>query len=128
MTARHFVDVEVEDDVATSFRFTCTGDDTDVCRAWCVDGCDESCTARAVYVSAQPLDDVAQAPVDAHRFEPMRPPSCRVADWLNASSGYDTYGADDVDEPYRPGRHRIEEEWDDECYLWTYADPAGATS
>ena len=125
MTAVHTVDVEIEDGVAIMFTFVCSGNDSSPCRMWCADGCEETCTERPVVGDP---DLVAQAPVDGHRFVPLRPPTCRVADWLNACDGDDTYGADYVDEPHRAGRHAIVEEWDGDSYLWTYAEPDGATS
>ena len=125
----HLVEVDRnEDDELYVVRFVCKAAPDAVCRSWCADGCDEVCRARSVYVSAEPVE-VAQAPVDSHRFVPMDPPSCRVADWLNVGDAYDReelYAGIELDERnrpiLRPGLQPIEEEWDGDSYLWSYAD------
>lgn len=125
----HLVEVDRnEDDELYVVRFVCEAAPEALCRAWCADGCEEVCLARTVYVAAEPLL-LAQAPPEGHRFVPMDPPSCRVADWLNVGDAYDRaelYSGIEVDERghvlLRPGRRPIEDEWDGDGYLWSYAD------
>lgn len=126
MTAEHFVDVEIGGDGYVSFRFTCTGGPGDVCHQWCAEGCEELCTADTIVLDPERVELVAQAPTGAHQWEPMPPhgQSCRVVDWLDAVGGADAYA--DEDEPHRPGRHPIAEEWTGADYVWTYRDPAPA--
>jgi hypothetical protein len=131
----HLVEVDTnEDGELYVARFMCRAAPDALCRSWCVE-CEEECTAPSVYVAAEPLDPVAQAPVDAHRFAPLDPPGerCRVVDWLGAGDAYDReelYAGDDLDERnrviLRPGLRPIEESWDGDSYLWEYADEAAS--
>lgn len=121
----HLVEVEEDDGDLFVGRFVCEAVPDALCRSWCVE-CEEECRARDVYVSDEPDGTAARhAPAGAHRFVPMDPPTCRVVDYLNASAG-DRFDSEELhaeDEPLRPGRHPIVEEWDGDCYLWTYAEP-----
>lgn len=130
----HLVEVDTnEDGDLYVVRFVCQAADDAVCRAWCVE-CEETCTARDVFVSAEPDGTAARhAPEGAHRFVPMDPPTCRIADWLGAGDAYDReelYAGDDLDERnrviLRPGLQPIEESWDGDSYLWEYADEAAS--
>lgn len=116
----HLVEVELVDGEPTVARFVCTEPEGSLCRAWCVE-CEEQCVARSVYVAAEPLDPIAQAPVEGHRFAPIA--SCRIVDWLGAGGSGDMEELHAEDEPLRPGLHPIEEEWDGDTYLWSYAEP-----
>lgn len=120
----HLAEVEEDDGELSVVRFVCEAAPDALCRSWCVDGCEDECVARDVYVSHAP-DSIAaeQAPDGAHRFVPMDPPTCRVVDYLGAGDAHDRAELHAEDEPLRPGRHPIVEEWDGDCYLWTYAEP-----
>lgn len=130
----HLVEVDRNDDGDLYVvRFVCEADPLALCRAWCADGCEEECVAREVYVSAEPVEPVAQAPVEGHRFAPMGEGRCRVVEWLgagNAEDALDLYAGDDLDRwnraILRPGRHPIEESWDGDSYLWEYAEQPAA--
>lgn len=120
----HLVEVVEEDGELYVERFVCEAAPDALCRSWCVEPeCEEQCVARDVYVSHAP-DSIAaeQAPEGAHRFVPMDPPSCRVADWLGMGDRHDREELHAEDEPLRPGWHPIVEEWDGDCYLWSYAE------
>jgi hypothetical protein len=128
----HLIEVDRnEDGDLYVARFVCHAPPDALCRSWCVE-CEETCTARTVYVATEPLD-VAQAPPEGHRFAPMDPPTCRIVDWLGAGDAYDReelYAGDDLDERnrviLRPGLRPIEESWDGDSYLWEYADEAAS--
>lgn len=129
VTHHHFVEVTVEDEdtpdvVYTVERFTCTAPAGSLCRSWCVEvECEETCSATPIL---GPVEIVAQAPVDGHAYAPID--YCRIVEWLGAGDAWDRDEAHAEDEPLRPGVHPITEEWDDETYLWCYAEPAEASA
>lgn len=135
MTAEHYADVELYEDGEGAFvRFVCTGGPTDLCHQWCAEGCEESCLGGGIIPWAADTSGpslIAQAPVQGHRWEPMPPDgsSCRIVDWLDAVSWQDCGWVDEPDaggerevavQDLRPGRHRIEEEWAGDVYIWRY--------
>lgn len=118
----HFVEVSVEDEgtpdaVYTIERFVCEAPDGSLCRSWCVE-CEETCSATPILGS---VEVVAQAPVDGHRYEPVN--HCRIVEWLGAGDAMDREDLHAEDEPLRPGRHPIDEEWTGDDYVWSYAEP-----
>lgn len=121
-THPHAVEVEVEEfddgsSSATVVRFTCSAPAGSLCRSWCVE-CEEECSATPIL---REVEQVAQAPLDGHRYEPV--PYCRVVEWLGAGDAGDREELHADDEPLRPGARPIEEEWDGDGYLWRYAVP-----
>lgn len=114
--APHTVEVELDEDGdVRALGFACTAPEGSLCRSWCT-VCEETCSATPIL---GPVEQVAQAPVDGHPYEPVA--SCRVVDYLDAADWPEDVHAED--EPLRPGVHPIEEEWDGDTYLWRYADP-----
>lgn len=104
----------------------CLAPDTDLCRQWCAEGCEEGCWHTPI-TAADEL--VAQATVDGHRWEPIG--SCRMADWINAV-GVEELLADPDGFPFDEDGDRqigvrsglIDIEWNDDDYVWSYAEDA----
>jgi hypothetical protein len=136
VTALHYADVELDGDGEPWLvRFVCTGSPEEVCRQWCAEGCEEACYGEPIRLWPHDEELVAQAPPAGHRWEPYSKDgtSCRIVDWLDAVGWEETGWVDDgngdrevtvVD--LRPGRHRIEEEWTGDDYIWRY--PAEVTA
>lgn len=133
----HFAEVELYEDGGGAFvRFVCAGDDTNVCRQWCAEGCEEQCLASDII--PWPASQGAPTPVDgeAHRWQPhfrAGESTCRIVDWLDAVGWQDSGWVDDDEvgerevttADLRAGRHLIETEWTGDDYIWRYpAEPA----
>lgn len=114
--APHTVEVDLDEDGAPRVaRFACHEPEGALCRSWCT-VCDETCAGTPIL---EPVELIAQAPVDGHPYEPVS--SCRFVDYLDAADWPEEVHAED--EPLRPGVHPIECEWDGDTYLWRYAEP-----
>lgn len=132
MTVEHFIDVELdEDNYPSSVRFVCTGTADDICHRWCAEGCEESCTDSHYCETA--CEEPCGREGQPHRWEPISDgTSCRIVDWLDAVGWQDSGWHDDPElgdveitaEQLRPGRHRIEEEWTGDDYIWRYPESA----
>lgn len=126
MSAEHYAEVDLTDPDWPTVRFVCTGDDADVCRQWCAEGCEEKCLGDDIVLWPE-LTAGEEAPDGIHRWEPtpaIGGSSCREMDWLGAVGWEDSGWTEDDDQitaaQLRPGRHRIETEWTGDDYIWRY--------
>lgn len=131
MSAQHRLDLDQPGTFAFA-RVVCLGGPDDICQQWCAEGCEEECYGEDVVYP--PVELIVMAPVAGHRWEPMDPPSCRVADWINNCGIADTYAGDEAvlawdDETDSQPKIRsglIAEEWTGDDYVWDYAEEAPA--